>query len=199
MLLVALTGGIGSGKSTVARMLADRGAVVIHADALARRAVRSGSAGMVKVLDRFGPGVRASDGSIDRQALAEVVFADDAARRDLEAIVHPEVARLLIEELERHRGSDAIVVYEIPLLVETGAAPGFDVVVAVSADEAARSARLAADRGMAEEDARTRMRAQATDEEREAIADVVIRNDAGLEDLERGVDDVWRDLRARAS
>ena len=131
MLLVALTGGIGSGKSTVSRMLAERGAAVIDADDLARRAIEPGSGGMVKVVDRFGQGVVAPDGSVDRSALAGMVFADDDARRDLEAIVHPEVARLFAREAARLRDGDAVVVYETPLLVETGIAPVFDVVVTV--------------------------------------------------------------------
>lgn len=196
---MALTGGIGSGKSTVARMLAERGATVIEADDLARRAIEPGSDGMVKVIDRFGPGVVAGDGSVDRAGLASVVFADDAARRDLEAIVHPEVARLLAEEVARLRDGDAVVVYEVPLLVETGIAPAFDVVATVSADADVRTDRLRADRGMTEESVRERIRAQASDGAREAIADEVIRNDGPLEELERQVEALWRRLRARAT
>jgi dephospho-CoA kinase len=197
VLLVALTGGIGSGKSTVARMLSGRGAVVIDADDLARRALEPGAPGLVRVRDRFGPDVVAQDGSLDRRALADAVFADADARRALESIVHPAVVRLFAEELERHRGTDAIVVYQIPLLVESGTAPAFDVVVAVSADESVRIDRVVADRGMTDREARERLGAQASEPEREAIADIVLRNDGTLEDLERRVDELWHELRAR--
>jgi dephospho-CoA kinase len=199
VILVALTGGIGSGKSTVARMLADRGATVLRADELARRAVEPGSVGMVKVIDRFGPAVLGPDGALDRRALADIVFGDTDARRDLEAIVHPEVARLFAQEVERLRPSDEVVVYEVPLLVETGLGPAFDVVVTVSAGEDVRAARLAVDRDMTEDATRRRMRAQASDEAREAIADVVIRNDGERADLERDVDALWRALRSRTT
>jgi dephospho-CoA kinase len=199
VLLVALTGGIGSGKSTVARMLAERGATVIDADDLARRAIEPGSDGMVKVGDRFGPGVVARDGSVDRSALAGVVFADDDARGDLEAIVHPEVARLFAEEVARLRDGDAVVVYEVPLLVETGIAPAFDVVVTLSATRDVRADRLRADRGMTEDSIRERMKAQASDAAREVIADEVIRNDGSLDELERQVEALWQRLRTRAT
>src|SRR5207247_10501491 len=119
MLLVGLTGGIGSGKSTVAAMLAERGAVVIDADDLARRAVGRGSPGFDRVREAFGDSVLAEDGDLDRETLAHVVFADPAARRTLESIVHPEVARLFLEERRRFEGTDRIVVYAVPLLVET--------------------------------------------------------------------------------
>lgn len=194
MLLVALTGGIGSGKSTVARFLAARGAVVLDADEFARVAVEPGSPGLVQVVDRFGTDVVAADGSLDRPALAAAAFATPQARRDLEAIVHPEVARLFAEEVERLRGSDRVVVYQVPLLVETGLAPAFDVVVAVSAHEPVRMARVRSQRSMTEDAVRDRIRAQATDPEREAVADHVIRNDGTAADLERNVDDLWREL-----
>ncbi len=194
MLLVGLTGGIGAGKSTVADLLESRGAVVIDADDLARRAVDPASRALVKVLDRFGDAVRAPDGSLDREALAQIVFGDDAARRDLEAIVHPEVARLFQEGIDPYRGTDRIVVYSVPLLVESGLDRAFDVVITVSAGEAVRAARLSRDRGMPDDAARGRMRAQARDAEREAVADFVIRNDGSREELERAVDRVWADV-----
>lgn len=198
MLLVGLTGGIGTGKSTVARMLARRGAVVVDADDLARRAVAAGTPGYAKVVARFGDGILAPDGSIDRKRLADVVFSDPAARRDLEAIVHPEVARMFAEEAARHRGTDRVVVYVAPLLVEAGRADDFDVLVVVTAPEEAQVARLVRDRAMTEEEVRARIAAQLPQEEKAARADLVIENAGSLEALERQVDAVWRDLRARA-
>ncbi|MDP9343151.1 MAG: dephospho-CoA kinase [Actinomycetota bacterium] len=198
MLLVGLTGGIGSGKSTVAAMLAERGAVVVDADDLARRAVESGTPGFHQVEKAFGPSVLRPDGSLDREALAAVVFRDPESRRKLESIVHPEVARLFMEERGRHEGTDRVLVYVVPLLVENGLQGMFDVVLAVTADEATRLARLEA-RGMAPEAARERMAVQLPDADRERVADVVIRNDGSREDLERRVDEVWADLTRRAA
>jgi dephospho-CoA kinase len=196
VLLVALTGGIGSGKSTVARLLSEFGAVVIDADELARAAVAPGTPGLVKVADRFGRGVLGPDGLLDREALARVVFQDESARRDLEAIVHPEVARLLDERVEPFRPTDLVVVYDVPLLVETGMAPAFDRVITVSAPESVRAQRLASERGTDAEEARRRMAAQASDAEREAVADLVITNDGSLRDLHREMEDVWQRLAA---
>ena len=159
MLLVGLTGGIGSGKSTVAAMLADRGAVVVDADDLAREAVAPGTEGERAVLARFPTAARG--GAIDRAALASIVFGDDVARRDLEAIVHPEVRRRFGEICVPLEGSDAIVVFVAPLLVETGASVGFEVVVVVAAGEAIRRERLARSRGMSDGEARARIAAQA--------------------------------------
>ena len=197
MLLVALTGGVGAGKSTVAAMLGERGAVVVEADDLARRAVEPGSPGLVKVLDEFGPDMAEDDGSLDRAKLAARVFGDPDARRLLEAIVHPEVARLFAAEVERRRDTDEIVVYAIPLLVERGLAGAFDVVVTVAAGEDARAARVAAQGRMTADEARRRMGAQASDEERAAVADIVIDNHGSVEDLSRSVDLVWQELRTR--
>lgn len=194
MLLVALTGGVGAGKSTVAAMLAERGAVVIDADDLARRAVEPGSPGLAKVLDEFGPEAAAADGSLDRERMARLVFDDPEARSRLEAIVHPEVARLFAAEVDRLRGSDEVVVYAVPLLVERGLAGAFDVVVTVEAREDRRAARVAAQGRMTAGDARRRMAAQASDADRAAAADVVVANDGSIEDLEARVDDLWREL-----
>jgi dephospho-CoA kinase len=199
MLLVGLTGGIGAGKSTVARMLAERGAVVIDADELARRAIDTGTPGFDAVVKAFGPEAITSDGEINRNRLAALVFADEEARRKLEAIVHPEVARLFAEETAKHKGTDRIVVYAVPLLVESGLQEMFDVVVVVTAQREDRIARLAAARNMSGKDIRGRMDAQLSDDERERAADVVIRNDSSMEDLERQVDAVWRDLMARVT
>lgn len=198
MLLVGLTGGIGSGKSTVGRMLAERGAVVFDADALARQALDPGTPGHEAAVERFGPEVLAPDGSIDRGALARLVFGDDRARRDLEAIVHPEVFRLLNEGLEPYRGTDRVAVFEAPLLVETGFHEACDVLVVVVAPEDARVARVVAEGRLSEPEARTRMRAQAPDEDKERLADVVIRNEGDLDALRRAVDGLWGDLEARA-
>jgi dephospho-CoA kinase len=197
VLLVGLTGGIGSGKSTVAGLLSRRGAVVIDADDLAHAAVEPGTPGLARVLERFGPTVLAADGALDRAALARIAFDDDAARRDLEAIVHPEVARLFALSVAPHRDTERVVVYSVPLLAESGLAGSFGMVVTVSAPEAVRLARLARDRGMSESDARSRMRAQASDAEREAVSDAVVHNEGSLDDLEREVDRVWRAIDAR--
>jgi len=198
MLLVGLTGGIGSGKSTVAGMLEDRGAVVLDADEFARRAVAAGTPGFRHVVETFGRRVVAEDGEIDRARLARMVFAEPQDRERLEAIVHPEVARLLHEELQPYRDTDRVVVYAVPLLVENGLQSMFDEVVVVTAPEDLRVERLMA-RGMAEDDARARIGAQLTDDEREAVATHVLRNDASVEDLERQVDELWAELTASRS
>src|SRR5436309_8262757 len=165
MLLVGLTGGIGAGKSTVARMLAQHGAVVIDADELARRAIDPGTPGFDAVVKSFGPELLTSEGAIDRNRLAALVFADEEARRKLEAIVHPEVGRLFAREAARYRDADKVVVYAVPLLVESGFQEMFDVVVVVSAQREARMARLAAARNMSGKDIRDRMDAQLSDDE----------------------------------
>ncbi len=197
MLLVGLTGGIGSGKSTVARMLASRGAVVLDSDVLARDVVEPGTRGFDAVLERFGQGVVAPDGTLDRGALASIVFADDRARSDLEAIVHPEVERRIAEAIAAHAETDEVIVVDSPLLIETGAHEGFPVMVVVAASTDARLARLVA-RGMAESDARARMDAQMPLEDKAPLADVLLDNDGTTADLEQQVDRLWADLRERA-
>jgi dephospho-CoA kinase len=194
VLLVGLTGGIGSGKSTVAQMLQRHGAVVIDADDLARQAVEPDSPAMVKILDRFGRSVVATDGSLDRRAMARVAFADPAARRDLESIVHPEVARLFASAIEPYRTTDRVVIYAVPLLVENRLQGAFDVVVTVSAGQDVRVARLAAARGMDAGKALDSIAAHRTDAEREVVADEVLRNDGSLDDLARQVDALWERL-----
>jgi dephospho-CoA kinase len=196
MLLVALTGGLGSGKSTVGAMLAERGAVVIEADDLARRAVEPGTPGLRKLVDEFGPGVLDAAGHLDRARMAGIAFADPQARRRLEAVTHPEVARLFEEALAPLRETDRVVVYAIPLLVERGLQDSFDVVVTVSAPVDDRVRRVS--ERMPGDDARARIAAQASDEEREAVAEVVLRNDGTPEDLRGAVDALWSDLRSRA-
>jgi dephospho-CoA kinase len=197
MLLVGLTGGIGSGKSTVARMLAARGAVVLDADAFARDAVAAGTPGLRAVVERFGGEVVGPDGELDRRGLAAIVFADDEARRDLEAIVHPEVRRRLLRAIEAHADADDILVIDSPLLVEAGQGGSVQLLVVVTAPEEAQLERLAADRGMSERDVRVRMAAQMPLEEKAAKADVVLDNGGDLLDLERQVGRLWRDLEAR--
>jgi dephospho-CoA kinase len=198
MLLVGLTGGIGSGKSTVAAMLERRGAVVIDADDLARRAVDPGSPGYQQVVEAFGRQLIADGGDIDRERLAQLVFADPEARRRLESIVHPEVARRFAQALEAYRDTDRVVVYVVPLLVERSLQATFDVVVAISASPEIRERRLIADRAMTAEEVRGRMAAQLSDEDRARDAHIVIENHGSLEQLDRVVDDLWIDLRHRA-
>jgi dephospho-CoA kinase len=197
VLLVGLTGGIGSGKSTVARLLERRGAVVIDADHLAREAVAKGTPAFERVVETFGDTVVAPDGNLDRAALAAIIFSDRERRAALEAIVHPEVARRFGERVEELRGSDRVVVYVTPLLVELGLAPAFDVVVVVTASPHLRVSRVASDRDLSPEDVRGRMAAQATDEQRMEVADVLVDNDGSLADLEPQVDRIWSDLVAR--
>jgi dephospho-CoA kinase len=199
MLLVGLTGGIGSGKSTVAELLAERGAVVIDADDLARRAVAPGTSGFDRVVETFGSDILGPDGGIDRAALADVVFADPSRLRELEAIIHPEVARLLVESVELYRDTDDVIVYAVPLLAERGMAEGFDVVVVVVADVDRRIERLMRDRGMTAEEVRARVAAQLTDEERARVADVLLDNDGEPERLTPQVNRLWTDLAKRAA
>jgi dephospho-CoA kinase len=198
MLLVGLTGGIGAGKSTVAAMLHERGARMIDADDLARLAVRKGTTAFDRVIEAFGSGVVAADGELDRAALAAIVFIDPERRRELERITHPEVARLLQEAIEPLRSTDDVVVYASPLIVETGGTDAFDVLVVVAAPEEEQLRRVGAQRGMAESDARARMAAQASEDERAAAADVILDNGGTLDELEAQVDRLWRDLERTA-
>jgi dephospho-CoA kinase len=198
MLLVGLTGGIGSGKSTVAAMLEGRGAVVFDADTFARHALDPGTLGYQRVIEAFGPQTLTDEGDVDREALAAMVFGDPEARRRLEAIVHPEVALQLTESLAPYRDTDRIVVYSVPLLVEAGLQSAFDVVVVVVADEAVRVERLVRDRGMSEAAAQARIHAQATDEQRQDAADYVIDNNGTVEDVDRQVERLWSELQHRS-
>ena len=188
--MVGLTGGIGSGKSEVARRLAELGAIVIDSDALAREVVAPGTDGLAEVVAAFGPAVLAGDGSMDRAAVARLVFGDDEKRRRLEAIIHPRV-RERSRRIVAAAAPDAVVVNDIPLLVESGVANNFDLVIVVLASEEVRLARLAATRGMTEQDARARFAAQATDDQRRAVADVEIVNEGTLEELMSTVDAAW--------
>ena len=198
MLLVGLTGGIGSGKSTVARLLEKRGAVVFDADLLAREAVEPGTPGHAAVVERFGADVLAPGGELDREALASIVFADPAARRDLEQIVHPEVRRLFAEGSEAYRDTDRVVVFSAPLLVETGMHTAFEVLVVVSATVATQIERLMRQRGMSEPSIRARIDAQAPLEDKAAAADFLVDNEGSLGELESQVEQLWNDLSTRA-
>jgi dephospho-CoA kinase len=198
VLLVGLTGGIGAGKSTVARLLERRGAVVIDADHLARDAIAKGTPGFDDVVHAFGAEIVGPDGDLDRAALAARIFADPAQKATLEGIVHPEVARRFGDAVEEYRGTDRVVLYVSPLLVELGLAPAFDVVVVVTASPHLRISRVASDRGLSPDEVRSRMAAQATDEQRMEVADVLIDNDGSLAELEPQIERLWADLVARA-
>lgn len=194
MVVVGLTGGIGSGKSTVAAMLAERGAVVVDADRLARDAVAVGTDGYRAVVEHFGPGVVADDGSLDRRALASVVFEDPDALAALNAIVHPPVRAAIADRVADLAGTDAVVVLEIPLLVESGRSYGASQVMVVDCPEDVAVRRLVEGRGMDEADARRRIAAQVSRAERLAAAGIVIDNAGSLGDLRRRVDAVWTEL-----
>ncbi|SDG59165.1 dephospho-CoA kinase [Klenkia brasiliensis] len=197
MLRIGLTGGIGSGKSTVSALLVERGAVLVDADVLAREVVAPGTPGLAAVVDAFGEGVLAPDGSLDRPALAAVVFADPAQRARLDAVVHP-LVRARAAELVAAAPPDAVVVQDVPLLVETGQAGSYDLVVVVQASLPVRLARLV-QRGMTEDDARARIAGQATDEQRAAVADVLLHNDGSRAELAAQVEAFWADQVAPGS
>jgi dephospho-CoA kinase len=196
VLRIGLTGGIGSGKSTVARLLAARGARIVDADRIAREVVEPGTPGLEAVVAAFGPGVLTAEGALDRPALAAVVFADPEARRRLDGIVHP-LVRARAAELVAAAPPDAVVVQDVPLLVETGQAGSYDLVLVVQADLDTRVRRLVG-RGVSEEDARARIAAQATDEQRRAVADVVLDNSGTVEELEAQVERFWAERVAPA-
>jgi dephospho-CoA kinase len=189
VLRIGLTGGIGSGKSTVSRLLAEHGAVIVDADVIAREVVEPGTPGLAAIVEAFGSAILAADGSLDRPALAAVVFAEPDERRKLDGIVHP-LVRARAVEVAAAAPSDAVVVHDVPLLAETGQASSYDLVVVVEADPGTRVARLV-QRGLTAEDARARIAAQATDEERRAIADVVLDNSGTPERLAEQVDRFW--------
>jgi dephospho-CoA kinase len=192
MVRVGLTGGIASGKSMVAEELAARGAVIIDADLLAREVVEPGTPALAAIIDRFGPEV-VSDGQLDRARLAQIVFADPLARRDLERIVHPAV-RARAAELERAAGDAAVVVHVIPLLVETGQHQDFDLVVTVDADHETQIQRLMLRDGFSRAEAESRIAAQASREDRKRAADVVLDNTGSLAQLREQIDALWAEL-----
>lgn len=194
---VGLTGGIGSGKSTVARMLRQQGAVVVDADAIARELMTPGSPVLDDVAEAFGPDVLDASGALDRAGLARIVFGDDEARERLNGIVHPAVraeSQRLVDEAASAPDFAGVIVQDIPLLVETGQGGDFDAVIVVEAPEDLRVDRLVSSRGMAEEDARARIRAQATDDQRRAVATWIIDNSGEPEATAAQVETIWSDL-----
>jgi dephospho-CoA kinase len=195
---IGLTGGIAAGKSVAAERLAARGAVLIDYDQLSRDAVAPGSAGLASVVEAFGDGILLPDGTLDRPALGAVVFADAGARERLNAIVHPVVRRLAAEREAAAATADpgAVVVHDVPLLVETGRADAFHLVVLVHTPAVLRVERLVRTRGLERDEAERRIAAQATDDERLAVADVVLDGSGAPEDLQRQVDELWDRLAA---
>ena len=192
MLRVGLTGGIGSGKSTVSAQLAALGAGVVDADAVAREVVEPGTPALAAVAERFGPGILTADGRLDRPALGRVVFGDAGALADLEAITHPAIWSRTAE-LVAAAPPDAVVVHDMPLIVEKGMGPGYHLVVVVGAAEEVRVRRLVDQRGMPEADARARIAAQASDEQRREVADVWLDNEATPEALRVAVLRLWHE------
>jgi dephospho-CoA kinase len=201
MLRAGLTGGIGSGKSTVSARLAELGAVVLDADKAARAVVEPGTPGLAAITAAFGAGVLGADGSLDRARLAGIVFNDEAALGRLNAITHPLIREWIAAAEEaaiRAGGDDVVLVHDVALLAEWGRAKEFDLVIVVDVPAETQLERLTGPRGMAEEQARARMAAQATREERLAVADIVIDNSGSRADLDRRISEVWTDLQARA-
>jgi dephospho-CoA kinase len=196
VLLVGLTGGIGSGKSTVSALLAARGAVVVDADAITRSLQQPGQPVFDAMVERFGPGIVGADGQLDRPAVAAIVFSDAAAKAALEAIVHPAVGVEMLRQLQEHGGTDAVVIYDVPLLVESGKT-GYGAVIVVDVDPEIAVQRLVEHRGFVEADARARIANQVARADRLAVADRVVDNSGALADLEPQIDELWSWLVAR--
>ena len=204
MLRVGLTGGIGTGKSEVSRRLAAHGAVVIDADLAAREVVAPGTPGLAQVAEAFGPDALGPDGALDRERLGAIVFGDPALRAKLNAIIHPLVTQWMTaaERAAADRAAanaDLIVVHDIPLLAESGRSDGFDLVIVVDVPPEIQVERLVSQRGMTPDQARARMAAQASRDQRLAVAGLVIDNSGSLDDLDRRVAEVWADLQRRAA
>lgn len=196
MILVGLTGGIGSGKSSVSRLLAERGAIIIDADAIVHDLQRAGSPLLARMAERFGAGIVRPDGELDRAGLAAVVFGDDQALKDLNALVHPAVRDEMARRVDALRDTDHVVVLDVPLL-DTRAYPGLHAVLVVDLDVDLAVDRLVRDRGMSPGDARARIANQKSRDERRAMATHVIDNSGDLTALERQVDELWPELVAR--
>ena len=195
--MVGLTGGIGSGKSTVAAMLAARGAVVVDADAIARQVVEPGTPALAKLVERFGADILAADGTLDRPALAAKAFVSDEERKALESITHPAIGEEFLRQVAA-APPDAIVVHDVPLLVESTRGLQYDAVIVVEAPLEVRLDRLEA-RGVPREDARRRIALQASDEDRRKVATWVVDNGGDVASLERQIDAIWADLQARTT
>lgn len=200
MLLVGLTGGIASGKSVVAARMAEHGAVVVDADRIAREVVEPGTPALARIAEEFGPDVLAPDGSLDRAALGAIVFSDPAALAILNGITHPAVRELSHRRFAEaaEADPDAIVVYDVPLLTEARGTDEFDVVVVVSAPEEVRIERMVSLRGMSRAEAERRIRSQAPEGDRRALADILIESGRTLEQTLARTDEVWQELRQRA-
>jgi dephospho-CoA kinase len=200
VLLVGLTGGIASGKSVVAARLAEHGAVVVDADKIAREVVEPGTPGLARIAEEFGPDVIAPDGSLDRAALGAIIFADEAKRAALNAITHPAILELSQRRFAEAGAADpdAVVVYDVPLLSEVRGKSEFDVVVVVSAPEETRIERMVSLRGMSREEAEKRIASQVPEEQRRALADILIESGGTLEQTLAQADEVWGRLRQRA-
>jgi dephospho-CoA kinase len=190
VLVIGLTGGIGSGKSTASALLAAKGAVVLDADAITRSLQVPGTEVFDKIVEHFGTRVVGPDGALDRAALAEIVFADEQAKKDLEGIVHPAVGAVMVQRLQELTDTDAVVIYDVPLLVESGR-KGYGAVIVVDVDPEIAVARLVEQRGMTEADARARIANQVSREERLAVADRVLDNSGSREQLQLQVDEAW--------
>jgi dephospho-CoA kinase len=202
MLRVGLTGGIGSGKSTVSQRLAALGAVVLDADKAARVVVEPGTQGLARIASTFGPGVLAPDGALDRAKLASIVFADESALAKLNAITHPlihEHLRAAEEAAIQSAGHDLVLVHDVALLAERGSPKEFDLVIVVDAPTETQIERLTKQRGLSEDQARARIAAQATRDQRLAIADIIIDNSGTPADLDRRVTEVWSTLQSRTT
>jgi dephospho-CoA kinase len=197
MLKVGLTGGIGAGKSEVSQRLARYGALVIDADQIAREVVEPGTPGLAQVVGLFGTGVLAPDGTLDRQRLGEIVFRDGELRAKLNAIIHPLVGAR-IRELEQGADADAILIEDVPLIAENDLAGFYDLVVVVDVPPKLQEERLIRDRGMTPDQVAARMAAQASREQRLAIAGIVVDNSGSLAELDREVGELWAELSRRA-
>ena len=194
--MVGLTGGIGAGKSTVAQMLRARGAVVVDADAIARQVVEPGTATLAKLVERFGSEILHDDGSLDRAALARLGFASDETRKDLEGITHPAIGEEFLRQVAA-APADAVVVHDVPLLVESTRGLQYGCVIVVEAPLPVRLDRLEA-RGVPRDDAERRIAAQASDEDRRKVATWIIDNGGGIPDLERKIEEIWKEILERA-
>jgi dephospho-CoA kinase len=192
VMLIGLTGGIGSGKSTVSALLAEKGAVIIDADAITRELQQPGQPVFDAMVERFGKEILANDGTLDRARVAEIVFNDEAAKKDLEQIVHPAVGAEMLKLMDAEAKTDHVVVYDVPLLVEAARrAMPFKGVIVVDIDPEVSVERVVEQRGMDEADVRARIANQASREERRVVADQVIDNSGTRDDLGRRVDEVW--------